>query len=82
VIKKSTGEKVQEIATQLSEWFLQLLHAMKGEKRNTKDHDKERPSGFPKEHFEEITRCLSAFKEANEYKEASMWGRLITAYCL
>ena len=81
--KKPTDEKVQEIATQLSEWFLQLLHAMKGEKRNIAiNHDNELSSGFPKEHFEAIIRCLSAFKGANEYKEASMWGRLITAYCL
>ena len=81
--KKSNGKDVQEISTQLSEWFLQLLHAMNGGKRSLRlEHDDKLPTGFPKEHFEAIIECLSAFKGANQYKEASMWGRLIAAYCL
>ena len=74
--KKEASKNMQNLASQLSEWFLQLLHAINGNKSGAEVY------GLSNEHVKTMMKCLSAFKGAEQYKEASMWGRLLTAYCL
>ena len=74
--KKEISKSMQSLATQLAEWFLQLLHAINENKAGAEFY------GLSNDHVNTMMKCLSAFKGADQYKEASMWGRLLTAHCL
>ena len=71
----SKGLKVLE--TQLAEWIIQVLQVVHGDYKN----DASLP-GVSVRHINVMLGCLSAFKDAEQYNEASMWGRLLTTCCL
>ena len=81
---KVTTKNVQNLATQLAEWFLQLLYEINGNTRMSSTGQRKSSDvlGISDQHIKTIKSCLSAFKGAEQYQEASMWGRLISAYCL
>ena len=81
---KLVQKNMQGLATQLAEWLLQLLHAMNDGKASFGEDSKMGTSAFglSAQHITVMFNCLSAFKNAEQYQEASMWGRLLTTYCL
>ena len=70
----------QGIETQLAECMIQLLHALNPRKADIDKDVNFQPivNGVTKQHIKALYACLSTFKSAEQYNEASMWGRLLT----
>ena len=82
--KHPKSKDSSDLSTQLAEWFLHLLHEMNSRKLN---FPKEREctaniDGCSALHIRTIHDCLSAFKGAEKYEEASMWARLLSTHCM
>ena len=82
--KKSGWKNFQHLSTQLAEWFLQLLHSIDYVRSSFGENRKQLACsyGLSQQHIAIMQRCLSVFKGAEQYNEASMWARLLTTYCL